>query len=61
MQKFSESETLVNIKKDKGDSNYHLIYHKALGSYLHLIYTADITSTDETNMATFADDAGFLY
>jgi hypothetical protein len=59
------SNRYFNIKINKDETNYHLIQAgvpqgSVLGPFLYLIYTADIITTNETNMATFADDTAIL-
>jgi hypothetical protein len=59
------SNRYFDIKINKDETNYHLIQARVpqgsvLGPFLYLIYTADIPTTNETNMATFADDTAIL-
>lgn len=54
------SNRYVDIKVNKDVTNYHLIkagvsQGSVLGPFLYLIYTALIPTTDETDIATFAD------
>jgi hypothetical protein len=53
----------INISKD--ETNYHpiqagVLQGSVLGLFLYLIYTADFSITNETTMATFADDTAIL-
>jgi hypothetical protein len=59
------SNRYFDIKVSKDETNYHPIQagvHEGsvLGPFLYLIYTADNPITNETNMATFADDTAIL-
>lgn len=59
------SDRYFQVKYENTLSNYHPIragvpQGSVLGPFLYLIYTSDIPQTDNTIMATFADDTAIL-
>lgn len=63
--KYYLSDRYFDIKTDKNLIHYHQInagvpQGSVLGPFLYLIYMADIRTTEETDIATFADDTATI-
>lgn len=59
------SDRYFQVRLDDALSNYHLIKSgvpqgSVLGPFLYLIFTGDVPVTNDTLMATFADDTAIL-